>query len=104
MKISLPALLGKIAGGALIVVAPLLALLFPKVNPAIFAAIFGSSGIVVLVTGLIVQSLMPVNKLTDDAEAYNAQGVPVGQNVTTTTLTPIMAPQAPTTVPVTKGP
>lgn len=93
MKLSWPALLAKIAGGALIGLAPLLALFFPKVNPAIFAAIFGSSGIVVLVVGLIVQSLQPVNKLTDDAVAVNSQGTVVGQNVTTTTTSPIVAPQ-----------
>jgi hypothetical protein len=91
MKISLPALLAKIAGGALIGLGPLLSLFFPK-QATIFNAAFGSTGIVVLVAGLIVQSLQPVNKLTDDAIAVNSQGVKTGDNVTTTTLAPIQAP------------
>ena len=93
MKISIPALLGKIAGGALIALGPILSLFFPKVNPALFNAIFGSSGIVVLVASLIVQALQPVQKLTDDAYAVNSKGVETGVNVTTTTVAPILAPQ-----------
>ena len=93
MKISIPALLGKIAGGALIGLGPILGLFFPKMA-TLFNAIFGSSGIVVLVAALIVQSLQPVQKLTDDAYSVNSKGVETGVNVTTTTLEPILAPHA----------
>jgi hypothetical protein len=104
MKISIPALLAKIAGGALVGLGPILGLFFPK-QATIFNAAFGSTGIVVLVTGLIVQSMQPVQKLTDDAYAVNAAGVKTGDNVTTTTKAPIMAPQALTENPtLAKGP
>jgi hypothetical protein len=93
VKLSIPALIAKIAGGALTGLAPLLALLFPKVQQTIWTAIFGTSGLLVLVAGIIYQSLQPSAKVTDDAVAVDSKGNFTGLNVTTTTTTPIIAPQ-----------
>lgn len=93
MKLSIPALVAKIAGGALAGLAPILGTLFPN-QQVVFTAIFGTTGLLVLVAGLIVQSLQPAASIVQDAPVVNTAGVSVGTNVSTTSTDPIKAPQA----------
>lgn len=89
MKFSWTAFLTIIAGGGLTAIGAAVAALLP--DQKIAALVTGIVGIIGLVAGLILQSMQPVNKLTDNAKAYNAQGQVTGENVTTTTTAPIAA-------------
>ena len=92
MKINWAALVGLIAGGALVPLGPILGALFPK-EATLLTTIFGGTGFVVFIAGLIVQVLQPSAKVTSDAVAVDSQGNVTGTNVTTTTTAPIAAPQ-----------
>lgn len=83
MQLSWPALIAKIAGGALVGLAPILGALFPS-QQVLFTALFGSSGMLVLIAGLFVQSQQPAAKIVANAPVVNAEGTTVATNVSST--------------------